>query len=284
MNNNNPYSPPRSDVTPPSLPSGCHGERLAEPRSLPASVALSWLSDSWALVKGDLGLWVLIVLTVIAIHALLGFVPVLGDVVASLIGPIITGGLLMGLRAVDQGESLRFDHLFDGFRYKFLPLLGVGALTLGVMVLVVLLFAGMFVAVNLDAMRSSTFDPENWLNGVNVGFIALGVVLFLAFSMLFWFATQLVALGDVPVFAALGLSIKACLRNPLALLLYVLLLLVGMLLLVMPPLFFLFWQISAQGSVVLMVLAGLLVLVEMLVLAPWLVASTYVSYKQVFLK
>lgn len=283
MNGNNPYSPPQSDVTPPPSPNA-NGELLAEPRALPASAALSWLAESWALVKGNFGLWVLIILTVIAIHTLLGAVPVLGDVVSSLIGPIITGGLFMGLRAVDQGESLRFSHLFDGFRYKFLPLLGVGALTLGVMVLVVVLFVGMFVAVNLDAIRFGNLDPENWFNAINVGFIALGVLLFLAFSMMFWFTTQLVALNDVPVFTALGLSIKACLRNPLALLLYLLLLSMMALLFMMPPLFFLFWQISMQGSAVLIVLVGLLVLVEILVLAPWLIASTYVSYKQVLLK
>jgi hypothetical protein len=268
MNDYNPYLPPQSDVTPPILPDDDDGsgELLPVPRSLSAGAGMSWLSEGWSLVKGNLGIWLLILITLGAIGMALGFVPVARDVVFTLIGPVLRGGILMGLRAADQGYELRFGHLFDGFRYKFVPLLGLGALTLGVSVL-----AG--------AMGAGAFDPESLLNGLNVVFIAVGVVLFLVYFMLVCFAEPLIALSDVPVFAALSLSMKGCLRNPLAILVYMLLvsLLVA---LVVASLFALYWLMAVAVAVV----AGFVLLLAFLFMIAWLAGSNYVAYKQIFLK
>ncbi len=259
MSDNNPYQPPKADVTPPRVPVSSM-ELLPEPRSLSAGAGLGWLAASWPMVKSNLGVWVLITLALFAIQFVLGLIPGAGDVVSSLISPVFTGGILMGVRAIAAGENLRFDYLFECFKQKLWPLVGLGALTLGITFLFVVIIAGAFVAMNMDALQSETITPEDLLNGVNTGLIALGVVLLLFMMMLFWFSTQLVALNDVPVFRALGMSLKGCLRNPLALLVYLLLMML------------------------LMILGAIPLLLGLVVVVPWLFASMYVSYREIFLK
>ncbi|OQX12485.1 MAG: hypothetical protein BWK73_14875 [Thiothrix lacustris] len=259
MNDNNPYQPPQSDVTPPPITVG-NLTLLTEPRALSAGAGFSWLSESWALVKGNLGVWVLITLALFAIQFVLGVVPVVGDIASSLIGPVLTGGVLMGVRAIAAGERLRFDYLFAGFKENFMPLLGLGALTLGIIILFGIIIGGAFVGMNMDLLEGEMSNPEDLLSGVNTGLIAVGVILLLLVMMLFWFSTQLVALNNVPVFQSLSLSFKACLRNPLALIVYSLL------------------------ALLLLILGALPLFLGLLVVVPWLFASMYVSYRQIFLK
>jgi len=259
MNDKNPYQPPQSDVTPPPINVG-NLTLLAEPRALSAGAGLSWLSDSWALVKSNLVVWVLITLVLFVIQFVLGIVPVVGDIVSSLIGPVLTGGILMGARAIAAGDTLRFEHLFAGFKENLVPLLGLGALTLGIVILFGIIIGGAFVGMNMDLVQSEMSRPEDLLSGVNTGLIAVGVILLLLVMMLFWFATQLVALNNVPVFQALSMSFKACLRNPLALIVYSLLM------------------------VLLLILGMIPLLLGLLVVVPWMFASMYVSYRQIFLK
>lgn len=255
--NNNPYEPPKSDVTP--LTNGENLSLLPEPRSLSAGSGISWLSESWPMVKDNLATWVLITLGLFAIQFVLGIIPGAGDIISSLIGPVLTGGILMGARAVAGGDSLRFDYLFEGFKQKFVPLLGLGALTLGIMFLFMVIIGGAFVGMNMDNMEPG-MTPEQLLSGVNTGLIAVGMILLLFVMMLFWFATQLVALNDVPVFQALTISFKGCLRNPLSLLVY------------------------SLAVLVLMILGTIPLLLGLLVVVPWLFCSMYVSYKQIFLQ
>lgn len=259
MNDNNPYSPPKSDVTPPPLPAG-DMELLDEPRALPVGAGISWLSESWSMVKNNLGVWILITLVLFVIQVILGIIPFVGDVVSSIIGPVLTGGILLGVRAIDGGESLRFDYLFEGFKQKFAPLAGLGGLTLGVMFLFGIIIGGAFVGMNMNNLQTDAPNPEAMLSSMNIGLIAIGVVLLIVVVMLFWFATQLVALNNVPVFQSLSMSFKACLRNPLPLLLY------------------------SVAMVVLLVLGMIPILLGLFVVIPWLFSSMYVSYKQVFIR
>lgn len=282
MNDNNPYQPPQADVKPPPVPVG-NLTLLAEPRALSAGAGLSWLADSWALVKSNLVVWVLITLALFAIQ-FVRIVPVVGDIVSSLIGPVLTGGILMGVRAITAGDTLRFEHLFAGFKENFVPLLGLGALTLGIFILFVIIIGGAFVGMNMDLMQGELSRPEDLLSGVNTGLIAVGVILLLLVMMLFWFATQLVALNNVPVFQALSMSFKACLRNPLALIVYSLLVLLLLLLILGVISLLLGLLVYSLLVLPLLILGVIPLLLGLLVVVPWIFASMYVSYRQIFLK
>jgi hypothetical protein len=283
MNDNNPYSPPRSDVTPPPLPSSS-GELLAEPRSLSAGAPFQWLGEGWTLIKANLGLWILIALSWFAIQILMGLVPVLGDIASSLLNPVFMGGIFLGLLTADRGGVLRFDCLFEGFKQKFAPLLGIGALTLGVLFLFMIIMGGLLVGTSFDAIKDGTFDPAQLWGGLSVGLLAVAVIIGILLMMLFWFTTQLIALNDVPVFESLSRSFQGCLRNPLALLVYILAVAVIMLVLLLPPGLLIMAQVSAGGSMALLVVAMLVLFVEMVIIMPWLFGTMYVSYKAIFIK
>ena len=257
--NNNPYAPPRSDVTPPPLPSGNH-ELLPEPRALPVGAGIRWLSESWGMVKANLMVWVLIALALFAFQFVLGLVPGVGDIISSILSPVLTGGLLLGIRQVEAGEKMRFDYLFEGFKQKFVPLASLGGVTLAVLFVFFIILGGVFVGNNMNAIESGAIDPETVFSQMNMGLLGIGIVFLLFIMLFFYFATQLVALNDVPVLQALNMSFKGCLRNPLPLLVY--------------------WF----SLVFLMMLGALALLLGLLVVVPWMFTSMYVSYKQVFLK
>ncbi|MFN3786724.1 MAG: BPSS1780 family membrane protein, partial [Thiothrix sp.] len=259
MNDNNPYQPPRIDVTPPSNASGDF-TLLPEPRSLPLGAALDWFVQSWSLVKASLVTWVLITLVFIGIQFFMRFVPIAGDIVSTLLGPVFTGGILLGIHELAKGGELRFDHLFVGFKQRFVPLLTLGAVTLGVMLLFAILLGGAFVGVHMDTLRGTAASAEDLFSGINTGLLALAVLLMLFVAMLFWFATQLVALNDVPVRRALSMSLQGCLRNPLPLITLTLL---------------------ATPLVILgMIPLGL----GLLIVLPWLFVIAYVSYRHIFIQ
>lgn len=255
---NNPYKPPESDVT--AQVNDEHYDLLPEPRALSVGAGIGWITQSWPLVKNDLGAWILIVLALFGIQVFLGMVPGIGDVVSSVISPVLTGGILMGARAVHAGKKLRFDYLFEGFKQKFAPLAALGAITLGVMLLFGIIFAGAFGVTNMQALQDGSMTPEDVLAGFNMGLVVIGVIMMIFVLLLFWFATQLVALNDVPVVQSLGMSLKACLHNPLPLLVY-LFAMVGLLFIGMIPL-----------------------LLGWLLVVPLLFASMYISYGEIFLK
>jgi uncharacterized membrane protein len=78
--------------------------------------------------------------------------------------------------------------------------------------------------------------------------------------MLFFFATPLVALNQVPVFKALGMSFKASLRNFLPILVYGLVVMI------------------------LAILGAIPLFLGLLIVIPMIYVSSYAAYRQVFLK
>ena len=217
----NPYSPPRSNVRLPEQPLATY-QLLAEPRAVPAVMGFKWIGKGWGLMKPDLGMWILMLLTVMVFNILISFLPFIGGIINTLLSPVFAGGMLMALRGAEQGQRVQFSSLFAGFSTRFAPLLGLGALNLAMWLIVVtclgVLFWSFFAIYGADVATvdlPSSFSSTAVLLAVLLGFIGFAVI-----SMLLWFATPLVALQDVPVFKALGMSMKACLRNIVPLLLY----------------------------------------------------------------
>lgn len=267
--NQNPYEPPKADVTPP--PSVSQPQvLLPQPRALPAKAGINWLSASWSLVKNNLGTWVLLTVSLFAIQMLVSMViaqsgmqdqslqPIL-LLLVTLLSTFISGGILLGIRNADSGQPLQLDCLFEGFRQKLAPLAGLGALSFGASQVSEYILTSM-VGLNLHALETGTIATEGFFTAVAPEQMILGVILYLLVLLLFWFATPLVALNDVPVFRAITLSFNACLRNPLPLILYSI----------------------AMGAILI---AGMIpLLLGLLIVVPWMFSSMYVAYKQIFLQ
>jgi uncharacterized membrane protein len=261
--NNNPYAAPDSDVTPPTTnPDTDSLALLPEVRKVSAGSPLDWIKEGWALMRPNIGIWILLTLVYFVIQVAFGFIPIAGDIASSLLGPVFIGGILMAAKHVDLGGSMRFDFLFEGFKKKFMPLLGLGGLTLAIFILFGILVGGA-IAVSMGA--SGAFDPDAVPSSdmiftpVNIVLMIIAFIVILLLGLMFAFSTHLVALNDVKVFDALKMSFKGAWKNILALIVYGLL------------------------AVVMTIIGAIPLGLGLLVVVPVLMIASYVSYKRIFL-
>ena len=150
----------------------------------------------------------------------------------SVVVPIHAGGLMLGCRALRQGQPLEVRYLFNGFEAPRLqPLALVGALYL----------AGSLIVMLPHASRSSS--AARWSSAfalgstgasgaslIGVGLFGVVIVLLpmaagMALSLALWFAPALVVFDDVPALDALKLSLRAAWVNVGAFTVYALVLL-----------------------------------------------------------
>jgi energy-converting hydrogenase Eha subunit A len=267
MNDNNPYSPPKSDVTPPPAPV-TERTLLPEPRSLPAGAGINWLSQGWPLVKNNLGVWVLLTLTLLAIQIVFSALispftlsPVLPVIIffLTVISTVLSAGIMLGAQSADSEQGIRFEHLFAGFKGLFKPLASLGVVAFCISQILEFLIRTVL-GIDINAVSAGTLDPATFFDQITAANIAIIVILYLLTTMLFWFSTPLVALNNVPVFQSLSMSFKACLRNPLPLLIYCI------------------------AAMVLIILGAIPLALGLLVVVPWLFSSMYTAYKQIFLQ
>ena len=256
----NPYAAPRTRVDDVQA-SLAEGDFIAEGRGVPAGHGWRWIADAWTFM-GDqrwtfIGVILLYWLLVIAVS----FVPGLGGLAVALFSPVISGGIMLGCEAVRRGERLEVGHLFAGFQRHFGKLVAVGAISLGLGVLVAIVMVAIlgvsFAGVFLGGAEPS---PEQ-IAGMGMT-ILLAVLIALAISipvyMLVYFAAPLIVLADADVGTALKSSFSACLKN------------------IVP---FLVWGLMA---LLLGILAMIPILLGWLLLGPVLLVSVYTSYRDIF--
>ena len=166
--------------------------------------------------------------------------------------------MLSGAQALDRGEPLRIDALFDGIRRHAGNLLLVGAFHLLGLLLAAMMAAAVGGSAALTGMAVGALAGA----GMAAGGMMLGVVVFTVLwallMMAMWFAPALVMLHGVAPLDAMKLSVRACFHNLLAFIVLAALLYVGV------------W--------VAMIPAGL----GMLVLIPVIAGALYAAWKETF--
>lgn len=255
MENENPYSVPDSNLNIPSTGSF----EVHAPQACAVGRGSGWIGEGFNYFKSNAGTWVLICIVGFVIMVALSLVPLL-NIFTSFLAPVWTAGLMLGCKAIHDGQDLKVGHLFAGFSNKFGACVGLGA---------IMFLAGLVVGI---AVWGSTYmsllgvgggTPEEIFAELGFRSIALKTLIMLAallpVYMAFWFAPALIVLGNKSVIESLKLSFKACLLNMMPFLIYGI---VGLLLLI-------------AGSIPLML--GLLVVV------PMLIASVFISYKEIFI-
>lgn len=253
MENENPYSVPESNLNVP--PSGSF--EVHAPQACATGRGSGWLGEGFGYFKSHAGTWILICIIGFVIMMALNLVPIL-NIFAGILAPVWSAGLMIGCKAIHDGEDLKVGHLFAGFSDKFAPLLGVGAL----MFLVGLLIGLAVLGSTYMSLLGVGGAPEETFSELGFQTIMLKFLIILAVMlpvyMAVWFAPALIVLGNKGVIESLKLSFKGCLLNLIPFLIYGIL---GMLLII-------------AGSIPLML--GLLVVV------PMLIASVFISYKEIF--
>jgi len=254
---NNPYQPPATPAAPASAPAGAFS---AEGRAVDAGRGWEWIAEGFALFKKQPGIWILILIVLIACSVLIALVPVIGSLANLLLMQVFMGGVMLGCRALDNGESFDVGCVFAGFKQNTSDLVVLGLLAL----------VGWIVAFipALLIMGGGAFMAMMGGGGpmVNIGALGLTFVfailvalaLALPVYMAVWFAPSLVVFNNLKPVDAMKASFLACLRNIVPFVLY------GIILLA------------------LCVVAAIPLGLGFLVLGPVAIASIYAAYRDIF--
>lgn len=238
-----------------------------EPRVVDAGRGASWWAEGWRLFTPAVGTWILILIVFGVLAVVLSLIPFLGSLALQILGPVFSGGVMLGCRAIDRGEPLRLGHLFAGFSTRASSLVIVGLIyTLIAIACVVVIFGLVFLLFGATVLAQlfSMQDPVNAaasLSGLVFAFLVAALfflLLFMPLAMSIWFAPALVVLrGEEPV-TAMKLSFVGCLRNVIPFLIYGLI------------------------GIVLAIVASIPLGLGWLVVAPMTAASIYTSYCDIF--
>jgi uncharacterized membrane protein len=243
-----------------------------EPRTVRAGHGWTWIRQGFALFRKSPANWLAIILLLFAATKLLAFVSLLG-IVFILFMPVFIVGLMEGCRALEKGEPLQLAHLACGFRRNAAQLVTLGGVSLvgnlAVMMLVMSLGGdamSTIAKVVSEGGPAPAPSPEVQAASATVGrALLVGMLVSLPVLMALWYAPLLVYFHDLGPLAAMKSSLIACARNAPALLVYGMAVLGGMFV-AMP-----FAMALRQYDLALWLLA------------PVLLPSLYVSYKDIYL-
>lgn len=257
MTDQNPYQAPAANVeVPPET------GQLGEPKGVPAGRGFSWFGEGFELFKRNPWIWILNVVIYLVIMMIMGMIPLV-SLISNLLNPVFIGGFMLGCYALDQGRELEVSHVFAGFQRNTGKLVGLGAISLVLGIVVMLITFGIMLGamgIDMAALESGEFaqDPEAGL-GVLLAVLVM-LLLFIPLMMLFWFAPVILVLNDeVGILDAMKMSFQGCLKNILPFLLY------GIL------------------GFVLSIVATIPLMLGWLVLTPVVIASVYAAYKDIYL-
>lgn len=250
--------------------------------TLPASNGWKWVLTGFALFRKNPAMWALLVFSYIMLMQLLGMIPMLGWIAATVLIPTFSASFMIVSRAFDQGKKPGFSFLFSGFRTNLPALLRQGSLYLASALAILGMSALVDGGALLHLMVLGERPPASaFVDGSLAGAAALAGTLYLPVLASFWFAPALSAWRNLPALQALFYSLFATLRNWRAFLAYgIALLLLG--LVCSLALFLLALLIrglfgnKSQDALMLVVLP------VMLTYVPTLFASFYASYRDVF--
>jgi hypothetical protein len=232
-----------------------------EVRQVDAKQGWQWIVTGFGLFRKIPLVWIILCFTLVLIAFTLALIPMAGQFIFTLLSPVFLAGIMMGCKALEQGEGLEISHLLAGFRSNPAPLITIG----GIYLVGQILILGVFMLVGGDVLMGLLMEgkrvDENELKSVSGDMLSaslVGLTLSIPLLMAAWFAPLLVIFKGVPPLEAMRLSFFACLKNIVA------------------------FQIYAVILVVLTIIAAVPYGLGLFVLAPTLFASIYTSYKDIF--
>jgi len=253
----NPYQQPESDLDVPSV-AGEIG-LCDEPKRLSAGAGFSWIKEGFQYFKANPWVWIGITIIFWLMVIVTSAIPLV-SLVTSLLMPVFTASFMLACYELHQGEKFGVGEIFSGFKNNVGALFGVGAVyLLGSILILVAVMAGGF---TLMGASMSMLNPETMMEGVGFAvfmiLILIGLALMIPLMMAYWFAPALVAIHGVPVFKAMKMSFRGCVRNIVPFLLY------------------------GIVAFILMILATIPLGLGWLVFSPLLFGSMFSSYRQIF--
>jgi len=247
---NNPFKAPEARVDDAGAGSG---EFIADGQRVAAGNGVAWLSRGWEIFKQAPGVWIGIALIFMVMMIVLSVIPLV-NIFVNLLIPVFVGGLMLGCKALEDGDDLQVGHLFAGFSGHAGNLMLVGLIYLAG-VFAVVIVVGIMGGIGVGAMMAGGRDFS--IAAILVP-VLIAVALMIPLAMAVWYAPALVVFHGVGPFDALKSSFFVCIKNFVPFLVYGLV-------------FF-----------VLAILASIPIFLGWLVLVPVMYGSIYASYKDMF--
>jgi uncharacterized membrane protein len=179
---------------------------------------VQWISAGWALFLRRPGFWLLAALLQTLLVMLVLLVPLLGQVGAHLLMPILSAGLMVVAHRVEYNEPVTVAEVFTGFREHAPAVVNVGVwYMLGWMLIVALgLLLGGGAA--LSGMAVGMETHYEWLGTVISVFgillaVTISLLLVLPLVMSVWLAPPLAVFHDIPAMQAMKHSFVASWRS-----------------------------------------------------------------------
>ncbi len=233
-------------------------ESMMGGRAVSAGQGWTWIAEGFGLFKKAPGMWIALVIILFVILIVLAFIPLLGAVATFLLMPLFLAGLMLGCQALQGGGGLEVGHLFAGFKEHTGNLIVLGALAIGGWIIVMLPVIAIVGAGTIFGMLRGDAAGAAAMGGSFVLAWLVAMALSIPIYMALWFAPALVVLRGLAPVAAVKESFVGCLKNVVPFLIY---------------------------SIVLLVL-GIVAAIPLglgwLVLGPVVIASIYVSYRDIY--
>ncbi|MEW6132569.1 MAG: BPSS1780 family membrane protein [Pseudomonadota bacterium] len=230
------------------------------PRRVPARAGIDWVTGAFRLfIKSPLMLGAATAVF-LGLLLILQFIPYAGAGLSEIVTPLIVAGFMRAFRSIDEGSEPELPQLAAGFRSHAAPLATVGAIYLGLLLAILSLmkFLGLDYQAMLQAMQQGA-TPEQLAHDLEgkAHIMLLGPALAIPAVAATWYAPALVLFGNAGPLQAMGLSLKACARNWLALL------------------------VNGVALIPLLLLA-MIPVVGMLVAVPVMLGTAYLGYQAMF--
>lgn len=172
-----------------------------------------WVSEGIRLWRRNPAVLIFASFSYLLFLIVIGSIPTFGQVLAYLIMPVVSLGVLNICRTVDQGQKPGPDVLLSGFRSNVRALVSVGGLyfigSLGVLLLTMPFDDGTLMRI---LTGTENFDPEAELPDLGSA-LFVAVLFSLPVLAAYWFAPVLVGWWQMPALKAMFFSFYACVQN-----------------------------------------------------------------------
>lgn len=196
-------------------------------RTVDAVHGWRWLVQGIVIFRKNPAQWLLLIATLYLGSRILLLVPFLG-LAAVLVTPNFLAGLAHGAQALEQGKPLRFGYLASGFLKNGAQLVTIGGVSLVghfLMLMAMGAVAGEALSGIAQTMAAGAITPDT-VNAVRAAApqlllsIVVGLGISLPVMLAVWFSPLLVFFDDLKPVPAMLLSLWACVKNILPLLVY----------------------------------------------------------------
>jgi len=182
----------------------------------PARNGLLWLRAGFGLVRRRPAAMMAIVAAYWFVILTVSSLPYLGSLIASLLIPPLSVGVMNACRRNEAGELPRIDALISAFRGnpgQLKSLIALGALYLAATLSVLFLTSLVDDGILMGLMTGRPVTSEELLAPAFERAAQLALVLMAPIMMAWWYAPLLVSWHGVPLVKALFFSLVACWRN-----------------------------------------------------------------------